>query len=77
MSRRRGVLISGRGSNLQSMVDAIRRGELQAEIAIVISNKPGAAGLLRPFRESGGRPVRRTRGSHARVSACQRLPDPG
>jgi len=47
MSRRLGVLISGRGSNLQSMVDAIRRGELQAEIAIVISNKPGAAGLLR------------------------------
>lgn len=47
MSHRLGVLISGRGSNLQSIVDAIRRGELQAEIAVVISNRQEAAGLMR------------------------------
>ncbi|HUR34738.1 MAG TPA: phosphoribosylglycinamide formyltransferase [Vicinamibacterales bacterium] len=47
MSRRLGILISGRGSNLQSIVDAIGRGELQAEIAVVISNRDDAAGLLR------------------------------
>ncbi len=52
MSRRLGILISGRGSNLQSIVDAIRRGELQAEIAVVISNRTEAAGLMRA-REAG------------------------
>jgi len=52
MSRRLGILISGRGSNLQSIIDAIGRGELAAEIAVVISNRPEAAGLLRA-REAG------------------------
>ncbi len=52
MSRRLGILISGRGSNLQSIVDAIRSGELDAEIAVVISNRPEAAGLMRA-REAG------------------------
>src|SRR5574338_1200665 len=42
-----GVLISGRGSNLQSIVDAIASGALQARIAIVISNRPEAQGLAR------------------------------
>ena len=52
MSRRLGILISGRGSNLQSIIDAIGRGELAAEIAVVISNRLEAAGLLRA-REAG------------------------
>lgn len=52
MNRRLGILISGRGSNLQSIIDAIGRGELAAEIAVVISNRPEAAGLLRA-REAG------------------------
>ena len=47
MNRRLGVLISGRGSNLQSIIDAIDNGKLAAEIAVVISNKPGAHGLAR------------------------------
>jgi phosphoribosylglycinamide formyltransferase 1 len=42
-----GVLISGRGSNLQAIVDAIRDGRLDARIAVVISNKAGAYGLER------------------------------
>ena len=42
-----GVLISGRGSNLQAIVDAIREGRLQARIAVVISNHTGAPGLER------------------------------
>jgi phosphoribosylglycinamide formyltransferase-1 len=45
--RRLGVLISGRGSNLQSLIDAIASGALDAEIAVVISNNPDAAGLER------------------------------
>jgi phosphoribosylglycinamide formyltransferase-1 len=52
MSRRLGILISGRGSNLQSIIDAIRNKDLVAEIAVVLSNRPEAAGLLRA-REAG------------------------
>lgn len=47
MSRRLGVLISGRGSNLQSLIDAIHDGRLDATIAVVISNEKDAAGLER------------------------------
>jgi len=46
-SRRIGVLISGRGSNLQAIIDAIGEGHLDAEIAVVISNRADAAGLAR------------------------------
>jgi len=45
--RRIGVLISGRGSNLQALIDATRDGRLEAQIAVVISNRPGAQGLER------------------------------
>jgi phosphoribosylglycinamide formyltransferase-1 len=47
MNRRLAVLISGRGSNLQSIIDAITRGELDATIAIVVSNRADAGGLAR------------------------------
>ena len=39
------ILISGRGSNLQSIIDKTRNGELPVEIRAVISNRPNAAGL--------------------------------
>ncbi|MFP6685808.1 MAG: phosphoribosylglycinamide formyltransferase [Polyangiaceae bacterium] len=42
-----GVLISGRGSNLQAVLDAIASGTLDAEVCLVISNRPAAAGLAR------------------------------
>lgn len=41
------VLISGRGSNLQALIDAIASGQLEASIAVVISNRKDAAGLER------------------------------
>jgi phosphoribosylglycinamide formyltransferase-1 len=44
---RLGVLISGRGSNLQAIIDAVGSGQLDAEIAAVISNRADAAGLER------------------------------
>jgi phosphoribosylglycinamide formyltransferase-1 len=44
-SARLAILISGRGSNLQAFIDACDRGILDAEIAVVISNNPGAEGL--------------------------------
>lgn len=40
-----GVLISGRGSNLQALIDACAADDFPAEIVTVISNKPGAGGL--------------------------------
>ena len=39
------VLISGRGRNLQAIVDATRSGRLRAEVALVLSNRNDAAGL--------------------------------
>jgi phosphoribosylglycinamide formyltransferase-1 len=42
-----GVLISGRGSNLQALIDAERAGALGGTIGLVISNVAGAAGLER------------------------------
>lgn len=41
------VLISGRGSNLAAIIDAIAAGRAEADIAIVISNRSDAAGLER------------------------------
>jgi phosphoribosylglycinamide formyltransferase 1 len=50
LARSLGVLISGRGSNLQSIIDAIAAGRLDATIAVVISNRAGAPGLERARR---------------------------
>lgn len=45
-----GVLISGSGSNLQSIIDNIEKGALPAQIKIVVSNNPQAYGLTRSKR---------------------------
>jgi phosphoribosylglycinamide formyltransferase-1 len=50
MNRRLGILISGRGSNLQAIIDAAESGSLEAQIVVVISNRPGAFGLERARR---------------------------
>jgi phosphoribosylglycinamide formyltransferase-1 len=42
-----GILVSGRGSNLQSILDNIKAGVLSLEVAVVISDKPGAMALER------------------------------
>jgi phosphoribosylglycinamide formyltransferase-1 len=42
-----GVLVSGRGSNLQAIIDNIQAGRLSAEIAVVISDQPDAFSLER------------------------------
>lgn len=44
---RLGVLVSGRGTNLQSIIDACQAGKIQAEVALVISNKADAYALER------------------------------
>ncbi|MGZ6195197.1 MAG: phosphoribosylglycinamide formyltransferase [Candidatus Binataceae bacterium] len=47
-----GVLISGTGTNLQAIIDAIERRELRAEIRVVISNRAGVQGLERAQRHA-------------------------
>jgi phosphoribosylglycinamide formyltransferase-1 len=47
LARRIAVLISGRGSNLQSIIDAVKERRLDATIAVVMSNQPDAPGLDR------------------------------
>lgn len=47
---RTGVLISGRGSNLQALIDACTARDYPAEIVLVIANRADAAGLERAAR---------------------------
>ena len=42
-----GVLVSGRGSNLQAIIDSVHGGSLHADISVVVSNKKDAVGLER------------------------------
>jgi phosphoribosylglycinamide formyltransferase-1 len=48
MTRKRvAILISGRGSNMAALIEAAKAADYPAEIALVLSNVPGAAGLAR------------------------------
>jgi phosphoribosylglycinamide formyltransferase 1 len=48
MTKRIGVLLSGRGSNFEALAESVSAGRIPgAEIAVVVSNKPDAAGLER------------------------------
>lgn len=67
MTARLAVLISGNGSNLQAILDAIRARALDAEVVVVVSNRKSAYGLeraakagvptryhpLKPYRDAG------------------------
>lgn len=44
------VLVSGNGSNLQAILDAIDQGKLEARVRLVVSNVPGAHALQRAQR---------------------------
>jgi phosphoribosylglycinamide formyltransferase-1 len=55
--KRLAILLSGRGSNCEAIADRIAKGLLEAEIAVVVSNRPEARGLA----------VARERGIHAVV----------
>jgi phosphoribosylglycinamide formyltransferase 1 len=60
---RLGILLSGRGSNFIAIADNIAAGKLRAEIAVVISNKPDAAGIT----------AAQERGLHAHVITAKGL----
>jgi len=52
MTRKRvAILISGRGSNMAALIEAAKAADYPAEIALVISNRPDAAGLARAQAE--------------------------
>ncbi len=50
--KRVAVLISGRGSNMAALIEAAKASDYPAEIALVLSNRPDAAGLARA-RQAG------------------------
>ncbi len=70
MKRRVGVLISGRGSNLGALLTAARDPAYPAEIVLVLSNQPSAAGLGLadaagvPARAIDHRPFKSNRSGH-------------
>lgn len=47
MKKRLGILLSGRGSNFEAIAENVEAGRLPAEIALVVSNRPGAPGIIR------------------------------
>jgi phosphoribosylglycinamide formyltransferase 1 len=77
MKRRSAILISGRGSNMSALINAARANACPAEIVLVLSNRPDAAGL-RIAREAGiaaraidHRPFRGDRAGHeAEINAA-------
>jgi phosphoribosylglycinamide formyltransferase-1 len=61
-ARRVGVLVSGRGSNLQALIDAAREGRLGGSVEVVVSNVEGAPALDRARRAGVPAVVRDHRG---------------
>jgi phosphoribosylglycinamide formyltransferase 1 len=59
-----GILLSGRGSNFLAIADNIAAGKLEAEIAVVISNRPDAVGIE----------IARQRGLNAQILASKGVP---
>ena len=72
-SGRLGVLVSGRGSNLQAIIDAITQGRLDATIAVVVSNRADAGGLERARRAGIETVVLDHRGSGSRDAYDRKL----
>ena len=67
-----GVLISGSGTNLQAIIDAIDAGKVNAEIVLVLSSRPDAYGLKRA--EAAGIPtIALNRDVYADAHAANRL----
>lgn len=73
--RRVGVLVSGRGSNLQALIDAVAAGRLDAQLAVVISNVPDAPALDRAAAAGIPTVVAPHRGWPAREAYDEHLAD--
>lgn len=69
------VLVSGRGTNLQAILDAIAKGELEARIALVISNRPDVPALERAQRAGAPTLVMEERSYAERATAHAAMAD--
>ncbi len=74
MKRRTGILISGRGSNMEALIRAAQAPDYPAEIALVLSNRPDAPGLAVaagvPVAAIDHRPFGRDRAAHEQAMAA-------
>jgi len=70
-----GVLVSGRGSNLQALIDGVESGRLAAEIALVVSDNPSAYALERCRRHRIPSEVLLRKGFRSREEFEERLAD--
>lgn len=70
-----GVLISGRGSNLEAILTATQDGRLEAKVSLVLSNRPEAAGLERARRHGVETTVISHRGFATREAYDQAVAD--
>jgi phosphoribosylglycinamide formyltransferase 1 len=70
-----GVLVSGSGSNLQSIIDNIEKGTLPAKIRIIISNTPGAFAIERARKHGIPAIVIEPRGFNSREEYDQKVVD--
>jgi phosphoribosylglycinamide formyltransferase 1 len=74
--RRAAILLSGRGTNMMALIDASAASDFPAEIALVVSNRPEAGGLVRAERAGipalaiDHRPFRGDRAAHERKIAA-------
>ena len=73
-TKRIGVLVSGRGSNLQALIDAAREGRLGGEVAVVVSNVEDAPALARA-RRSGVPAVFHKQGGRSREESDLEIAD--
>jgi fructose transport system substrate-binding protein len=51
--KRVAILISGRGSNMVALIDAVKAKDFPAEIALVVSNEPAAEGAFQAMKAAG------------------------
>ncbi len=70
-----GVLVSGRGSNLQALIDGVESGRLAAEIALVVSDNPSAYALERCRRHRIPSEILLRKGFRSREEFEERLAD--
>ncbi len=70
---RLGVLVSGRGTNLQAIIDAISHGELRAEVALVICNRPEAEAIGRAKKAGIAAEVCKREGFPSRLAHQQAI----
>src|SRR6056297_90377 len=68
MKKKLVILISGNGSNLQAIIDAVQSGQVEADISLVLSNKANAYGLERARKANIESKILSNKGFNSRES---------